>query len=99
MSSLQSLDPRGSAAMPPRVRGALVLGALVAVLVITAVMQPVRHLTRPVRPLNAAQAAYLPLIQYRGTGASPHAPSLRITTGAPRTTGLLRAEHSYGALP
>ncbi|MBV9421473.1 MAG: hypothetical protein JOZ98_01050 [Solirubrobacterales bacterium] len=42
---------------------------------------------------------YYPLIEYRGTGAPPPTRATPLTPGAPPTTALLRAEHSYGAVP
>lgn len=100
MSTAQSI--RRTAPKPRnRFAGALAaVAALVAIAVATVfIALPGRHATNSARATARAQNPYVPLIQYRGTGQPPTAPVTYRTPGAPSTTGLLRAEHSYGAVP
>ncbi len=77
-----------------------VAGALVAVAVAALFISAFNgKTTSPTQPSSGAPASYAPLIQYRGTGQPPAAPAVHLTPGAPPTVGLLRAEHSYGAVP
>ncbi len=76
--------------------GALV-GVAVAALFIFAFAG--KSTTSSARLATGAQAPYQPLIQYRGTGQPATAPASHLAPGAPSTVGLLRAEHSYGAVP
>jgi hypothetical protein len=99
MSTLESSHRR---AHRPRSRVAGVLiatGTLVAVAIAAVFIFAFagRSTTGSPRPATvAAHAPYAPLIQYRGTGQPP---TTVATLGAPPTVGLLRAEHSYGAVP
>jgi hypothetical protein len=101
MWTLQSLESPAAKVGPARVRGAVVLAALVAIAAMIAITIGLtrRHTTGATRSAVTTHTSYVPLIQYRGTGAPPVAPVTHVTTGAGSTTGLLRAEHSYGAVP
>ncbi len=87
---------------PARLAGVLVaVGALIAVAVAGLFIFAFagKSTTTSARSATGDQPTYQPLIQYRGTGQAPTAPTTHPAPGAPRTTGLLRAEHSYGAVP
>ncbi len=77
------------------------VGALVAVAVAALFIFAFagKNTTSSARPATGAQAPYQPLIQYRGTGQPPTASTTHLAPGAPPAAGLLRAEHSYGAVP
>ncbi len=93
--------PSASAKLRSTFAGALVaIGALVAVAVaILFIVIPAHgHTTNATGPTIRSQP-YAPLIRYRGTGQPPAAAATHATPGAQPTTGLLRAEHSYGAVP
>ena len=98
MSTVESVR---RTAPKPRFAGALAAaGALVALAVATLCIALPGGPTTSSAPATAgSQTPYVPMIQYRGTGQSPTAPAAHLTPGAPSTVGLLRAEHSYGAVP
>ena len=97
MSTLQSI-PRKA----PRLRtalgtGLLALGALVAVgvaVVFLALASAHRRSSITAARPAASPSAYVPLIQYRGTGAEPTTHGTGLTSAV-----YVRAEHSYGAVP
>jgi len=80
-----------------RVLAVSAAGLIVLAIALSAALSGPRS-TGATAALPAAQSAYVPLIHYRGTGAPPVA-ARRLVTMAPPTRGLLRAEHSYGAVP
>jgi hypothetical protein len=91
------------AAPKPRTRFAgafAAVGALVAVAVATLFIFSLagKNTTGAARATARGGEPYVPLIQYRGTGQPPSASATNVA-GAPPTIGLLRAEHSYGAVP
>lgn len=72
----------------------LALSVLVALVVaVIAIALPGSGIHQSVPVARAAARPYYPLIQYRGTGATPLRPASQT---APR---YVRAEHSYGAVP
>jgi hypothetical protein len=103
MSTIESIR---RAAPKPRTRfaGAITaVGALVAIAVATLFIVALagKHTAGSARASAHGEQPYVPLIQYRGTGQPSGAQATNITpgTGAPQTIGLVRAEHSYGAVP
>lgn len=97
MSTLQGVPRRA-----PRLRtafgtGLLALGALVAVgvaVLFLALASAHRSISISAARPAPSPSASVPLIQYRGTGATP------TTHGAgPTPAAYVRAEHSYGAVP
>jgi len=79
---------------------ATVAVALIA-LVVAALLALSLSAGRASHPATASahtERPYTPLIQYRGTG-QPAPGATHRTAGGPPATGLLQAEHSYGAVP
>ena len=101
MSTIESIQ---RAAPKPRTRSAGALVAIGAVLALAVAMLFILTLNSSQHTATSARSAahshvpYMPMIQYRGTGQTPAA-ARQSTTGAPPTIRLLRAEHSYGAVP
>lgn len=100
MPPSQSLVAHATHDTPRPLRRVLAVTAamlvLVAIVLATTLTGP--HTIGSAPPAAATHAPYVPLIQYRGTGAPP-APTRRLVTATRPSTGLLRAEHSYGAVP
>lgn len=82
-------------------RTVLAAGALITVTIAALFILSLagKHAGTRVQPAALSPASNAPLIRYRGTGQPPAAPATDSSLGAPRPTRLLRAEHSYGAVP
>jgi hypothetical protein len=100
MSTVESVASASSKRRKTLAGATVAIGTLIAVAIaILFILIPAAgHTNGSVRPTARPQAPYVPLIQYRGTGQPPTVAGTQ-STAAQLTTGLLRAEHSYGAVP
>jgi hypothetical protein len=98
VESLQRITPRRRT----RLAGTLIAAGTVIAVAVAALFIFAfagKSTTSTAQPAAGGKTPYAPLIQYRGTGQPPTAPGAHPTSGSPPTGGLLRAEHSYGAVP
>ncbi len=96
VESIQGVAPKRRS----RLAGTLIAaGALVALAIAALFLFAFtgKNTTSSAHLATGSQTPYQPAIQYRGTGQPPT--STHLSSGAPPTAGLLKAEHSYGEVP
>jgi hypothetical protein len=95
-----TVSPILGTSQPHRISYSGTLAAAVALVsILTVLFLPSTSGSIRPRPTAIGSAANVPLIQYRGTGQPPAAPASHSTSEASPPVGLLRTEHSYGAVP
>lgn len=102
MSTIQT-SPSASPKLLGRLTAATIATGVVAMLALATVIVLISssgHTGAATAATGRSDALYAPLIQYRGTGQRP--PTIATARSARwtyPTTGLRRAEHSYGTVP